>query len=339
MKTCYIHSAVSISAQDTFETKFELLETHPIASGKAKANHPQYKSYISPSALRRMTTGVKMGVTASKKALEKANRKSPDAIITGTGMGCIEDTETFLNAIIKNDEAYLTPTSFIQSTHNTVGAQIALGLQCKAYNNTYVHGALSFESALLDAQLLIKDEEADSVLVGGVDELGKEFIDYISLIEDKNNGIKVPFSEGASFFVLSSEKQDKAIQLKAIKTVSTLNQEEVKTVLNQFLTENHCNPEDIDAIILGCNGSIYDNYYKEVTKKFPQETLQLEYKKVIGEYFTASAFSLYLGVSILQEQYVPETLIIDGNSKKFIKTVLLYNQFKGRNHSFILISL
>lgn len=339
MKACYIHSAVSISAQNTFETAFKLSENKPLTSRKVNANHPPYKTYIAPASLRRMATGVKMGVTAGRKALEKANIKSPDAILTGTGMGCIEDTETFLNGIIKNDESYLTPTSFIQSTHNTVGAQIALSLKCKAYNNTYVHGALSFESALLDGQLLIKDDEADTVLVGGVDELGKEFTEYLSLIEDKNNGIKVPFSEGASFFVLSSTKQDKAIKLKAIKTVSILEKEQIKTVLNQFLTENSYNPEDIDALILGCNGSIYDNYYKEATNCFSESTLQLEYKHVIGEYFTASAFGLYLGFSILQEQCIPETLIKNGNSKTPLKTVLLYNQFKGRDHSFILLSI
>ena len=50
----------------------------------------------------------------------------PDAIITGTGLGCLEDTEKFLTAMVTNKEEFLTPTSFIQSTHNTVSAQIAL---------------------------------------------------------------------------------------------------------------------------------------------------------------------------------------------------------------------
>ena len=56
----------------------------------------------------------------------------------------------------------LTPTSFIQSTHNTVGGQIALGLECKGYNFTYVHASISFESALLDAQLQLAMDEASN---------------------------------------------------------------------------------------------------------------------------------------------------------------------------------
>src|SRR5690606_35405111 len=119
-----------------------------------------YKEFISPAASRRMANGVKMGFSSAKFALEKSNLAQPYAIITGTGMGCIENTEKFLNTLLANNEEFLTPTSFIQSTHNTVGAQIALGLECKGYNATYVHGALSFESALIDAQLMLQQEEA-----------------------------------------------------------------------------------------------------------------------------------------------------------------------------------
>ncbi len=88
-------------------------------------------------------------------------------------MGCMIDSEKFVSAIIDNKEQYLTPTSFIQSTHNTVAGQIALGMSCKAYNFTYVHSSISFESALLDAKLQLENEEAQHILVGGVEELGE----------------------------------------------------------------------------------------------------------------------------------------------------------------------
>jgi acetyl-CoA acetyltransferase len=52
-----------------------------------------------------------------------------------------------------------------------VGSQIALGMQCKAYNFTYVNAAVSFESALLDAKMQIDANEAASILIGGVDEM------------------------------------------------------------------------------------------------------------------------------------------------------------------------
>lgn len=340
MRPIYIYSAVCISAQSTFESENIHTEFKEVKEKKAKAIHPNYKEYISPIALRRMATGVKMGVAAANKVLQNANIQQVDAILTGTGMGCIEDTEKFLNAMLTNDEAFLTPTSFIKSTHNTVGAQIALGLHCKAYNNCYVHGALSFESALLDAQLLIQQDEANHILVGGVDELGNEFVDSVRMMENKlTNGIKVPLGEGVSFFVLSSEYKKNCVKLLNIESFSTISKDSIVAKMNTFLIKNNLNHSEIDILILGNNGDKYDTYYEKVISSFPNQTIPIAYKHLSGEFYTASAFGLYLAHEILKSQQIPEGLIKNHTSKKFIKTILLYNQFKGRDHGFVLLSI
>lgn len=339
MKKLYIHSAVSISAQNTLDLNQFLSKPILHSAKKVHAIHPDYKEYISPSASRRMGTGVKMGFAAAKLALQKSNLQQPDAIITGTGMGCIEDTEKFLNTLIVNDEEFLTPTSFIQSTHNTVGAQIALGLQCKAYNATYVHGALSFESALIDAQLMLLQEEAQHILVGGIDELGNEFVDYVQMMEDKEeDGIKVPFGEGASFFVLSTEQKQNTIQLKDVESLSSASPGTIIEKLKDFLTRNEINSSEIDAVVFGRNGDGFDAYYDELGKALFSNTLQLAYKHLSGEFYTASAFGFWIAHEVLNTQKVPETLITSGQPEKNLKNILLYNQFKGRDHSFILLS-
>lgn len=337
MKKVFIDSAVSISAQNTFDTYGFLEEIKDISGKTVSANYPNYRDYIALAASRRMATAVKMGVTAASKALEKANLKQPDAIITGTGMGCIEDTEKFLNNIISNEEAFLTPTPFIQSTHNTVGAQIALGLNCKAYNNTYVHAALSFESALLDAQLLLQQDEGKHVLVGGVDELGKEIINYVRLMEDRDSsGIQVPFSEGASFFVVSSEAKEAAIQLVDMEVCSTASEEKLQENLKGFLLRNKIEPFQIDVLIAGRNGDAFDVYYDSASSLFENAT-ELHYKHLSGEFYTASSFGLWAAYEILNRQEIPKPLIYKDESTSEINTILLYNQFKGRDHSFILL--
>lgn len=278
-------------------------------------------------------------MAAAYKALKNANIQQPDAILIGTGMGCIEDTEKFLNTIIANDETHVTPTSFIQSTHNTVGSQIALSLQCKAYNNTYVHGALSFESALMDAYLLLQQDEANHVLVGGVDELGTEFVDAVRLMEDRNpQGIKVPIGEGATFFVLSSHNQNDAVQLLDLESYRASEQSSIVEKMKAFLTKNHLNVSDIDVLMLGTNGDAFDVFYDEVASSF-SEASRLTYKQLCGEYYTASAFGLYMAHEILKSQEIPKEMLQNEINKKPIKTILLYNQFKGRDHSFILLSI
>ena len=76
------------------------------------AIEPSYKEYISPAASRRMAKGVKMGTATAMTALKQAGISLPDAIVVGTGLGCIQDSEKFLKGILDNQEQHLTPTSF-----------------------------------------------------------------------------------------------------------------------------------------------------------------------------------------------------------------------------------
>jgi len=339
MKTCYIHSVVSISAQNSFSENNTISEIQERSDYKILAVHPPYRDFIPLSQLRRMSPAVKMGVTASKKALEKANIEQPDAIITGSGLGCMADTETFVNRLIENEEQFLTPTAFIQSTHNTVAGQIALGLKCKGYNTTYAHGSVSFESALIDAQLQVEAGEANNILVGGVDELGTEFVDYVHVVEHKQKQpIQVPLSEGATFCMLSSERKEGTVAvLKAVEINSKIANENIVTEMQAFLKRNKVDTSEIDAVVLGNNGDAFDVYYQHIEKLFPKTDL-LQYKKYVGEYYTASAFAFWMGAQLIEGKALPKQFFIRKPESKSYKTVLLYNQFKGSQHSFVLLT-
>ncbi|TGV02234.1 beta-ketoacyl synthase N-terminal-like domain-containing protein [Flavivirga rizhaonensis] len=350
MKAVYINSVGSISSQKTFDNSSFLDEIISYDDNIILAVDPNYKDYISPANSRRMAKGVKMGVVASKIALNEANLDTVDAIITGTGMGCLKDSKKFLSAIIDNDEQFLTPTSFIQSTHNTVGGQIALGLQCKGYNFTYVHASISFESAVLDAKLMLENNEANTVLVGGVDEIEdytcslhklvnhikKEKVNSTDLLYSKTEG--AVFSEGANFFVLSNLKQDSSYaQIVAISTYNTL-KTNITDVANTFLKENNLNIEAIDLLVLGNNGDVtYDRFYNELSSGIFENTQQVYYKHLCGEFNTASSFGVWLASKILKTQKLPEAVKLNDIQGSNYKTILLYNQYRGENHSFTLL--
>lgn len=167
----YIRSSACISAQKTFRNTDFLSDVTEYQTTRLRAIEPNYASYIDPKAIRRMSHIIKMGVASASQCLLDAGVQMPGAIITGTAFGCMEDTVTFLTRIIELDEEMLPPTAFIQSTHNTVAAQIALMLKCHNYNNTFVHKGISFESALFDAMMLLNEGEADDILVGGTEEM------------------------------------------------------------------------------------------------------------------------------------------------------------------------
>lgn len=312
---------------------------------------PDYKQFIPPAAARRMAKGIKMGVVASKIAMEEAGIETVDAIITGTGMGCMIDSEKFVSAIIDNNEQYLTPTSFIQSTHNTVAGQIALGIECKGYNFTYVHSSISFESALLDAKMQLENNEATDILVGGVEELGAHTtkvhrtIDHIKpnpisvseMLGSKTKG--AVFSEGADFFVVSNEKRKSCYaEVVAIKTFNTLPKGKVSEAIKGFLKENDLDPKDVDSVVLGNNGDEgFDDYYHTLSEGLFKNTQQLFYKHLVGENNTISAFGVWLASRILKSQTIPEIVKMNKVKDSGIENILCYNQYLGQNHSLILL--
>lgn len=350
MEKCYINGIGCVSAQNTFGGGFLDEVEINTADNVLSVINPDYKAFISPGAIRRMAKGVKMGVAASQFALEDAGVQMPDAIITGTGMGCIQDSEKFLKSIIDNKEQYLTPTSFIQSTHNTVGGQIALNMQCKGYNFTYVNGAVSLESALLDAKMQIETGEASTILAGGVDETSEHTISLYELMHLIKNKNEAPFdvltpkskgvvlSEGAGFFVLENKKtQNSYAVFEDIQIQNQLSEKELSGFISGFLNRNKLTVEEIDAIALGNNGDVeFDHYYQKATELFA-ETPQLYYKHLSGEFYTASTFGFWAALNVLKKQNIPQVLQMNRLTKLQYKTVLLYNQYRGKDHSLTLL--
>ena len=135
----YINAVAGVSPQETFSnTSFpETIVQH--TGNRFNCIEPEYDDLIDAKLIRRMSRIIKMGTAAAIKCLQHAGVVIPDGIIVGTAYGCLQDTEVFLQRMIECNEELLTPTAFIHSTHNTVGAQIALLLQCHNYNNTFVH--------------------------------------------------------------------------------------------------------------------------------------------------------------------------------------------------------
>lgn len=351
MKKAYINSAGSVSAQKTFDNSDFLEEVVYYDRNVMKVIDPNYKDYIPPAAARRMAKGIKMSTVASRTALNEAGLENVDAIMVGTGLGCIGDSAKFVGDIIDNNEQFLTPTRFIQSSHNTVSGQIALAIGCTGYNFTYVNASVSFESCLIDAILQLRTNEAQNMLVGGVDEIADHHVRSHQLIQHiKNEAVAAQellesdtkgciTSEGANFFVLSDEKQPTTYaELVAVKTFNTLTKDRLEIIVTTFLSENDMKSEEIDMIILGNNGDVdFDGYYAVLSEGMFEKTCQLYYKHLSGEFDTAASFAFWLGAKILKSQSIPEAVKLNSIVPDRLKNILLYNQYRGENHTLTLL--
>jgi 3-oxoacyl-[acyl-carrier-protein] synthase II len=349
----HIRSTGNVSPQKTFGDVPFLTEPVSYLENRLSCLEPDYKNFIDVKLIRRMSRIIKMGVAAGFACLKEANLQVPGAIITGTAYGCLEDTGIFLTKMVEQHEELLTPTAFIQSTHNTVGAQIALMMHCYEYNNTFVHRGFSFESALLDAMMLLQEEKAANVLVGGVDEITDASHALLSRFGlYKQNGISTAdlFSsqtkgtvagEGAAFFLLAKENApNDYATLDGMSTFykpSTVH--ETKKEILAFLQEQKTEVEEIDLVITGRNGDAgKDKIYDELSRTLFTKDAEANYKHLSGEYPTATAFALWLGAKIIKNNEIPAAVNFSGMKKDKIKKVLIYNHYEGIHHSLFLLS-
>ena len=341
----YINGIGCVSAQKTFEGAFldEIINHEddvvwPVVK-------PVYQNYIAPAAIRRMSSSVKNSIVSATVALNEAEIHDINAIIVGTGFGCIQDSEKFLKTLIDNDEEYLTPTTFIQSTHNTVAGQIALEQKCKAYNFTYVNSATSFHAALMDGMMQVQLQNINNVLVGGVDEITP----YTTKLFQSIGHFKPPkdvqktdddghvLGEGSAFFVLQNEKTANSYcELLDVHFVNKLENSDLTDFVTTFLNNNKLKPADIDLLILGNNGTALDQAAYTRVQKIFAETKVMEYKNIFGEFLTAPAIATWLACNIFKTQEMPAVLEIQKASRR-IDYTLIYNHYRNRDHSLILL--
>lgn len=346
----YINGIGNISPQKTTDPDHFLTEPVSCEGLQLKSLDPGYKAFIPADLIRRMGRIIKMGVAAAKISLREAGCDVPDAIITGTGLGCIEDTEKFLGSMIRNNEEFLTPTAFIQSTHNTVGAQIALLLKCHGYNFAYVHRGLSFESALTDAMMKLESGQVQNVLAGGIDELTDNSFAIMKRMghwrrkpvpsgTDRFPSRGTIAGEGAAFFLLTKEKKPTSYaELKGVKMLhGPATFEEISDTMVRFLEEHRLSVRDIDLLITGRNGDDkQDHVYDLLKKGLPPDTAEASYKHLCGEYMTANAFGTWFGSMILRTQKVPEHTLKSAHPGK-LDHLLLFNHYRMTDYSFILL--
>lgn len=352
----YIRSAGVISPQYTYNcTGFPEIFRGDF-SDRLACIEPEYQSIVNPIQLRRMPRILKMGLGASRICIANSNNTDPEAIIIGTGLGCLNSLEKFLDEVIETKEQIRSVLPFINSTHNAVAAQIAMMLNNNSYNVTYCHRGFSFESALADAIMHIEEGRCTNILIGGIDEVTDDFItlhrysglwkeplDTLKLISSKTRGT-IP-GEGAAFFIISCEgTQETGVIAEGVHTFFNSDgaePEEIFAEADIFLEEKGIGKEEIDAVILGINGDAEsdENYYRLLNNYFAPSVQSLYYKHLCGEYYTSTSFALWVAKTVLETQSIPEVIRLQEKENKPVNKILIYNHFQNKEHSFMIVGI
>jgi len=341
---CYIRATGNISPQHSLDpVTFSQTRVHT-TQDYFKVIEPDYDGFVDSKLIRRMSRIVKMGVASAITCLRQAGTENPGALVTATAYGCLEDTSSFLRRMIEFEEKMLSPTAFIQSTHNTVGAQIALLIKCHQYNNTIVHRAFSFENALTESTLLL-GEGMGPVLVGAIDEITKDSHTLLSRFglykptdrEDPHFSGNIA-GEGAAFFLLDKDPDHHPLAwIQGIKTLyHPGNDETLRLFFLDFLNSQGFQPDQVDLVLSSHTGNkerdTIDQYLLDslFSKKpfFPFKTL-------CGDYPTASGFALWLATQLLAEQKQPAWM----KDLTFpLNHILIHHRSTNLHHSLYLVS-
>ena len=263
----YIRAASQISIQQPLSEQWMDTPVLPSTVFNEPID-PDFKAFISPAEARRMGHLLKRAVVASLDTLQKSNCTNPDAIITGTGLGCVENTEKFLNALIDNQEQCLPPTPFMQSTHNTITSQILGNLG---------------PTAIMQFQL----HRINTALIGGYDEMTPAYFEMLAKIgywrtniadieSLKQPGLTGSIACGAAVSLLLTDTYSPECLCLIIDTnlYYTHNTEEQSALIHAFLQQHNLSENDIDAVVCGFSGdNDNDTVYRNLlTANFPNTT-------------------------------------------------------------------
>ncbi|TDX02272.1 beta-ketoacyl synthase chain length factor [Dinghuibacter silviterrae] len=324
----YLHQSCCISPQ-----RADDLDTlQPSRDNQLFVIEPPYPG-IPPGLLRRMGKAVKISVGAALPLLQDP----VDGIIIGTGNGGLEDCVKFLDQIVQYEEGMLTPANFVQSTANAMASQISLLSRNKGYNITHVHRGLAFEQALLDAMLFAEEVPDKYFLLGGADEISsynnniemlsgafkQEPVSNTALYDSTTPGSLA--GESAALFRVSGVPSRIAI-----RELVTFHTRDTGMVLNRLLSFD---PPDL--LLTGENGDArLKPLYETVESALGAPVAR--FKHQTGEHPTAVAAGLWLAQQIIEKQHVPSHMVKSPGTAP--ASILLYNTYKGVQHSFILIS-
>lgn len=353
MKPAYIISTAAITPQHTYDGDFFQEQLQEVADRKLFVKDVNYTQYISPVAIRRMSRMLKIGITAGMRCLENADNVSLDAIITGTSRGSVTDMELFLKDMIKLDEEALNPTTFIQSTYNSVNGWLAVMAKCSGYNQAFVHRGFSFEVAIFDTLLMLHENtQPFNILMGCFDELTHEYftirekIDYyktslknsLNLLSNYHTSGSIA-GEGAHFFLMSNEKGKAASCIRGVEMLYHPNSAQLNSKLKDFLERHSLTTDDIDLVVSGMNADCRNApIVFPFLDQFTETTPIITFKQLTGEFATANGFALWLADLSIKKQQIDQRLVWKPGNRATIQNVLLFNITINNNVSLILLS-
>jgi 3-oxoacyl-(acyl-carrier-protein) synthase len=262
---------------------------------------------LQPSIIRRLKRLPRMALALAHAACKNANfQETPSIVFWGTGWGPLSETYDFLIKLYESDEQFTSPTDFIGSVHNAPAGHIAMSLGASGPNITTTGGDYSFEQCLLTASILVEKINTPFLVIGA-----DEFHETLSPLFDRSvKGNKVRSDGGGAICLKRSHGSNRP------------------KICPVFFENTHDNPHIISTLIdkLGSFREIEKRFgtilagiplsFRQKGEKQLHEFLALsdfhlpviDYRRLTGEFASASAVATALAAQFIQNGKIPASL-------------------------------
>jgi 3-oxoacyl-(acyl-carrier-protein) synthase len=305
------------------------------------------KDFMEPRFYRRLSRQSRLAVAASIEAINDSGLEISDlnrhriGVVFGTAFGSTEQTDAFFVSLLDHGPQAAEPILFPDTVPNAPASHVAMYHGLQGPNSTFCQNHLSGECALAYGIALLEQNQADVVLVGGVDELSSILFHSLDSVralkpireQETLQASQFPTGrgfiagEGATCLVLEradfAERNDK----KSYGTVLSLaltsgvvaqahyerDGRAMAQGMGAALKEAEINPEEVDIIGLAANGvdeleNAEAEALEEVFGHQWHQIPRLPLRYFVGEFGSAGLLSVATILLSLSEGTIPPTV-------------------------------
>lgn len=281
-----------------------------VAKGEACAGMldlQKISANLSAGQVRRLKRFPRLALSLAIAAHENSgSADTPAAVFLGTGWGALSETSSFLNRLFETDEQFPSPIDFVGSVHNAAAGQIAMHFQATGANITMTGGDYSFEQSLMAAGL-VSGNICDGFLVIGADESHPE----LSRLFDRSVAKSACLADGGGALYLKKETRSSGRTIRSVFFESSANNPRVISSLVQQLEQQQPLNDRYGVILAGLpaacrsEGEIQLQTLLAITG-FNHPVI--DYRKLTGEFASASAVAAVMAEKFLEGGQIPEAL-------------------------------
>jgi 3-oxoacyl-[acyl-carrier-protein] synthase II len=305
------------------------------------------KDFMEPRFYRRLSRQSRLAVAASIEAINDSGLAISDlnrhriGVVFGTAFGSTEQTDAFYVSLLAHGPQAAEPILFPDTVPNAPASHVAMYHGLQGPNSTFCQNHLSGECALAYGIALLEQDQADVVLVGGVDELSSilfHSLDSVRALKPIKKRETLQLSqfptgrgfiagEGVTCLVLERAEFAERTERKSYGTVLSLMLTSGVVAQSHYepdgramaqgmgvaLKEAKINPEEVDIIGLAANGvdeleGAEAEALGEVFGHQWHEIPRLPLRYFVGEFGSAGLLSVATILLSLAEGTIPPTV-------------------------------